>query len=144
MPAPLNENKFWKEMTEDRLFLLMKNYHSDIVNFNELNKFAEIDWYIPSIDAHIEVKCRNEDYDDYYIEKPKWDALMKKENGWYMNSTPTDKLIYWNIPKLNWEPMWEERMLPETTEYGERKLVLKTVTRLYKYQSQQFHYHLLY
>jgi len=144
MAAPLNEERFWKEMTEGKLVKLMKNYYKDLVDLNEENKYSEIDWYIPSLNTFIEYKGRNDSYPGYYIEKPKWEALIQKENGWYLNSTPTEKLIYWNIPQLDWDPVWVERLLPETTEFGEPIKVLKTITTLYPYQGEQFHYHLLY
>jgi len=144
MPVPLNEYRYWGEMSEPVLLELMNKYYKDLVNLNEKDQYSILDWYIPSINTFIEYKARNEDYNDFYIEQPKWNALMEKQNGWYLNSTPKLKLVYWNIPKLNWIPVWEEKLLPDTTEFGKGKLILKKVTRLYPYLCEQFPYHLLY
>ena len=146
MAIPLNEYKFWRDMDENKLFNLMKNYHTDIINFNDKDEFSPIDWYIPSLDAHIEVKCRNESFNQYLIEKEKWDALIKVDKGWYMNSTPTEKLIYWDVKTID-EPVWFYKKCKKTTQFGPVEYVNKLVGYLYpieKMGCHQFHYHLLY
>lgn len=98
---------------------------------NSTNQFDIIDWYLPEpYNEHYEGKARTEDYFTSLIERPKFDYLMQQKKPFYISAHPSHIYIYdlkeYPIEYLFWRWEW----LPETTEFGRTKLVLKNVAYL--------------
>lgn len=123
----INQWRILETMDEKKLFQYVKNYFTDIVDLNIENELAPIDWYIPSIFTYVEAKCRYKSLPTYFIQKDKFDELIKVENSWYLNSTPNG-VYYWNIQNL--DPVWYERYMTNTQQFGEQKFVKKLVADL--------------
>lgn len=130
----MNKWQILKTMTEKDLFQYLKTYFTDIVDLNLDNQTSPIDWYIPSYNLYIEAKCRYEVYPTYWIEKDKYDKLISVENSWYLNSTPTG-IYYWDTKTI--DPIFYERKMTNTQQFGEQKLVDKLVADLLISKSMQ-------
>jgi hypothetical protein len=111
-----------KDLTEKRLFDIIKKYIPDLTETDEYN-FS--DAYSLSRNARYEFKCRRTHYDNLLIEKIKWDKLIKCDNVKYINSTPNG--VYSFDLKVIKEPYWEEREMPKTTEFENKEKSIKLV-----------------
>ena len=94
---------------------------------------AENDRYI------VEIKSRTAEYDSWIIEKKKFDSNIIKsvETGktFVYLTEYQGKIMTWNIHKLvrkNYDFNWEQRTLPETTEFINRLAIPKIVGYLYE------------
>ena len=119
-------------MAEKHLFQKLKqNYLPNLImsssEFETHDCYSENEYgYSPTL--YFELKCRDTHYDDLFIEKPKWESLMSKDgHAFYISETPNGCWIF-NIKKLP-EPMWYEKLLPDSTKsnYGNHELVWKWV-----------------
>jgi len=76
---------------------------------------------------YIEFKCRHTHYSTLFLEKKKYDALQKEaaKLGYrpvYINSTPRGIYI-WRLDQIT--PVWEERLMPRTTTFGNTEKIMK-------------------
>lgn len=120
----LNREKILTSLVEKELFKLFKNYYLDLIDLNEENEFAPIDWYSPSNNFYFEAKCRSKHYPNLVIEKAKWEILKQKENSYYVCSTP--KGIYMVPINEIEEPVWGENWMRKSTFYGSELRISKT------------------
>ena len=87
----------------------------------------------------VEIKSRDTEYDSWIIEKKKYDSNIIKsvETGktFVYLTEYQGKIMTWNIHKLvrkNYDFNWEQRPLPETTEFINRLAIPKIVGYLYE------------
>lgn len=118
----------WKE--EDLFNYLLKNVYSDLVKSN--SPFSKWDCYSPINWHRIELKCRTVHYDTLIIEKPKYEAILRKsldnlDVPIYINSTP--KGVY-RFNLFNVDPVWETRYLKKTTTFSNNNKVPKEIAYL--------------
>lgn len=110
-------------MKEKELFNWLKTRY--LPDLEATDQFDYKDAYSKKHDLYIELKSRYTHYDELLIEKIKWDKLIAHPNVRYVNWTP--KGIYsFNIQKLT-EPIWFDRLMPQTTEFECNVKVLKIV-----------------
>jgi len=75
----IERKRILQGMKEDNLIQHLKKLFPDLEKTNE---FDSSDVYSRSKNSRAELKCRGEDYDDFLIEKLKWDkykSVPKKE-----------------------------------------------------------------
>ena len=82
----------------------------------------------------MELKSRNTHYDDLLIEKDKYDGLISGAFFFnympaYVNSTPEGVWLF-DLKELP-EPVWEDRWLPQNTEFSNRGNKTKVVGYLH-------------
>lgn len=99
-----NNRKKIVSLEEMECLSLMKFIFPDIYKIVSKDKskqdYEEIDWYVPSLNLHIEHKGRKRGFfDGMTIDRPKYDSLMKEENPYFLNSTPIGIFI-WNLRLL--------------------------------------------
>ena len=87
------------------------------------------DCYSPYYKHRIELKCRRTHYDTLLLEKKKYDAMIAETSKhldipMYINSTPQGVYAF-NLGEL--VPIWEEKMLRETTDFGRYNQINKQV-----------------
>lgn len=110
-------------MKEKELFNWLKDRF--LPDLETTEQFDYKDAYSKEHDLYIELKSRNTHYDQLLIEKIKWDKLIAHHNVRYINWTP--KGIYsFNIQETV-EPTWNERLMPQTTEFEYNDKVIKAV-----------------
>lgn len=110
-------------MNEQTLFEHLKKHY--IPDLEKTYQFDPNDAYSKRYDMHIELKSRYTHYDELVIEKIKWEKLISMPNPRYVNWTP--KGIYsFNIQEIP-EPLWSDRLMPQTTEFECNVKVLKIV-----------------
>jgi hypothetical protein len=123
------------KLDQFELFDLMKQ----IPRFRSLEWRSEdimdrIDWYLPTEDLHIEGKCRRETYEDYIIEKDKFEELMKYDNCWYISSGGNG-IFAWDLKELinvtKYKMCWGWYLMNDKTEFGEPKKVWKETEKLH-------------
>lgn len=118
----------WREV--DLFNWLSKNYYNILVDTSK--NFSKSDCYDIETKSRIELKCRAAHYDDLIIEKPKYEYLIKESKKYgdipiYINSTP--KGIY--LFKLdNLKLKWFFKPLPKTTDFKNKELVKKEVSKI--------------
>ena len=96
-------------MTSDELILLIKQLLiPELYIFP--NRFNPIDGYWQRRDMGIELKVKNDFFQDVYIEKHKWDSLQQYRNKRYINYMKMEtgrEVIYSfdlnTIPEPEWE-----------------------------------------
>lgn len=120
----MTANKFLTQLEEKKLFKLLKQYlFSDLIDLNEEDQYSPVDWYQPSTNEHYECKCRNEHYSALVIEKKKYIQMLEYEKPIYLNSTP--KGIFGFYLKELEEPVWADKLMNRTFEFGERVYIPK-------------------
>lgn len=90
-------------------------------------------WYdtpMGRVDFILELKCREIHYPELLIEQVKYDWLIEEAGKRsarpaYINSTPRG-IYAWDLYRVK-EPIWEERLLPATTEFENRDQIRKVV-----------------
>lgn len=90
-------------------------------------------WYetaLGRVDFILELKCREIHYPEMLIEQVKYDWLVEEAGKRsarpaYINSTPRG-IYAWDLYRVK-EPIWEERLLPATTEFENRDQIRKVV-----------------
>jgi hypothetical protein len=95
--------------------------------------FCPTDYYSQKKGIDFELKNRNDEYFNYLIEKPKYEKLMDCNIGYYV-CTGGNGIYCWDVKKYTDEYNnnlgWHQKLLPETTEFGETKMVMKTISLL--------------
>ena len=115
------------KIKESELFEKLIGYFPDL---EKSNQFDSWDCYTKKHNTILELKCRNEHYDELLIERSKWEALAHKRaletvGTLYICSTPKGTWA-WNLGAIN-EPQWHLKRLPRTTEHLARNWVNKEV-----------------
>lgn len=114
-------------MKEQQLFDHLKTeILPDLVSAE--NPYSKWDCTSDLFNLYIELKCRRTHYDTLLIEKKKWDALQAQaaEKGCrpiYINSTPRGIFVFALLEMP--EPVWEERMMPATTDFSNNRKIKK-------------------
>ena len=120
-------------LTEPELFAYLKEfYYPDLRK--STGEYDSYDCISDNNKLYIELKSRNTHYDDLLIEKMKYDAICEaataiKYKPYYINSTP-EGIWSFNITDMP-EPVWEERWLPQNTEFSARGNKTKVVGYLH-------------
>ena len=137
----INLEKQLKEMTEQKLYQLMKKRYPYLIDLNEQDKSSKIDWFNPDDECWMEGKCRSRNLLSVFIQKDKWDILKQKEKSYYVNST-LDGIYMWNIQDIE-EPLWREQSMEESQEFKSSGRVKKLVGDLHTKHAMQID-HLLF
>tara|TARA_Y100000385_G_C13086746_1_gene636742 strand:+ start:946 stop:1326 length:381 start_codon:yes stop_codon:yes gene_type:complete len=118
-------------LKEQALFMYITDCcYPDLVKAKK--QMSKWDCYSPGTKHRIELKCRRIHYDTLIIEKPKYEAIMKKckENNdipIYINSTPKG-IFRFNLS--NFDPVWQTKYLNKTTDFSNRALIPKEIFML--------------
>ena len=115
--------------SEKQLYHFLKEkFISDL----QKTKFAtsRYDCFSTQYNLDIELKCRRTHYDDLIIEKPKYDALIKRSVDFgtipvYVNSTPKGVWAFY-ISEFNMQ--WQVKSLPITTDFGKKFHIPKDIS----------------
>lgn len=116
-------------LKEPELFAYLKEfYYPDLVMSDD--KFSKYDCISKDLSLYIELKSRNTHYDDLIIEKIKFDAICEQARELdclplYINSTPEGIWKFHLDPTS--PPTWEEKWLPQNTEFSSRGNKTKVV-----------------
>ena len=110
-------------MKEKELFNWLKQRF--LPDLDTTDQFDYKDAYSKKHDLYIELKSRHTHYNQLLIEKIKWDKLIAHPNVRYINWTPNG-IYSFNIQELT-EPIWEDRLMPQTTEFECNVKVIKIV-----------------
>ena len=116
------------ELKEPELLDYLKEFY-----YPDLEKSEEFDnWDCISLEhkMFIELKSRKTHYPDLLIEESKYQGLImaagiRSLTPWYINSTPNG-IWGFNLSKLPM-PKWEDKWLPITTEFANKKSRSKPV-----------------
>lgn len=105
----------------------------DIRNPEPDNEYCVLDRVSDVYGMYMELKCRDKHYTQLLIEKHKWCGVREKAQakGYraiYICWTPIrgGTVYVFDLDKLT-EPVWEERNLPATTQFANRRWRKKTV-----------------
>lgn len=116
-------------MKEEHLFdFLRTNYYHDLIKSPGI--YDTFDCYSERAGIYAELKCRRTHYDNLLIEKVKWDNLVLDAHSrdlepWYINSTPEG--IWAFHLQSEFEPAWESKQMPVTTDFANNNWVSKVV-----------------
>ena len=116
-------------LREPELFDYLKEFHFSDLSKSE-DEFDSFDCVSMEHKMFIELKSRKTHYDDLLIEEHKYSSLImaagiRSLTPWYINSTPQG-IWGFNLTKLPM-PKWEDKWLPITTEFANRKSRSKPV-----------------
>lgn len=94
------------------------------------DQFSKNDCISNIFKVYVELKSRNTHYDDLLIEKIKYDAILEqaialKYKPYYINATPQGIWAF-NLSKIK-DIKWEDRWLPQNTEFSARGNKTKVV-----------------
>jgi len=111
-------------MKEDDLREYLKKIFPDLEKTDE---FDSSDVFSRSKNTRAELKCRGEDYDDFLIEKLKWDKLQEctEKRVLYISSSYNGVWVF-DVKKIP-EPKWEVQMHNKTTEFSDNRKIPKLV-----------------
>ncbi len=111
-------------MKEENLFQYLRKIFPDL---KKTGQFDSSDVYSLSKKMRAELKCRGEDYDDFLIEKLKWDKLQEctEERVLYFSSSYKGVWVF-DVKELP-EPKWEIQMHNKTTEFSDNTKIPKLV-----------------
>lgn len=132
----INKNLIdWRE--SDLFNWLSKNYYNLLVDTSK--NFSKSDCYDIKTKNRIELKCRATHYEKLIIEKPKFDYLVNKSKKFgdvpiYINSTPKGIYLF-NLKDLKLK--WFKKPLPKTTEFKNKRKIIKEVGELNIYESKK-------
>ena len=116
-------------LKEPELFSYLKEfYYPDLEPSDD--KFSKYDCISKDAKVYIELKSRNTHYDDLLIEKIKYDAILEqaialKYKPYYINATPQGIWAF-NLSKIK-DIKWEDKWLPQNTEFSNRGNKTKVV-----------------
>ena len=116
-------------LKEPELFSYLKEFYYPDLEFSD-DKFSKNDCLSAEHKVYMELKSRNTHYDDLLIEQIKWDALITEARSLdykplYVNATPQG---IWSFDLLKVPtPVWEDRWLPQNTEFSNRGNKTKVV-----------------
>jgi len=116
-------------LREPELFDYLKEFHFSDLSKSE-DEFDSFDCVSMEHKMFIELKSRKTHYDDLLIEEHKYSSLImaagiRSLTPWYINSTPQG-IWGFNLTKLPM-PKWEDKWLPITTEFANKKSRSKPV-----------------
>lgn len=111
-------------MKEEDLFQYLKKIFPDL---EKTDVFDSSDVFSKSKNSRAELKCRGEDYEDFLIEKSKWDKLQQytEKRVFYISSSYNGVWLF-DVKKLP-EPKWEVQMHNKTTEFSDNTKIPKLV-----------------
>jgi hypothetical protein len=111
-------------MKEEDLFQYLKKIFPDL---EKTDVFDSSDVFSKSKNSRAELKCRGEDYEDFLIEKSKWDKLQEytEKRVFYISSSYNGVWLF-DVKKLP-EPKWEVQMHNKTTEFSDNTKIPKLV-----------------
>jgi hypothetical protein len=120
-------------LKEPELFEFLKEFYYPDLEKSE-SKFATFDCLSRKQRLYMELKSRNKHYDDLIIEKIKYEAIRGAAyflgySPLYVNSTP-DGVWSFDLNQMK-EPEWEDRWLPQNTEFNYRGNKTKVVGYLH-------------
>ena len=116
-------------LKEPELFSYLKEfYYPDL--FKSQAKYAHYDCTTNKHKLYIELKSRNTHYDDLLIEQIKYNAIFEVAvsigyKPFYINSTPKG-IWSFDLDALPF-PKWEDKWLPQNTEFSARGNKTKVV-----------------
>lgn len=110
-------------LRESELFEYLKEFHYQDLERSE-DKFDNWDCISMQHKMFIELKSRKTHYDDLLIEEHKYSSLIMAAGirslaPWYINSTP--KGVWGFNLSLLQTPKWEDKWLPISTEFANKK-----------------------
>lgn len=116
-------------LQEEDLFNLVKAHILPDLEKSEM-QMSKYDCFSREKMVDIELKCRRTHYDDLLIERIKFDALMVRADKYntkpiYINSTPKG-IWSFHISRLP-QPIWEDRKMPQTTDFSNNNMIIKQV-----------------
>lgn len=120
--------EYLTNLTEQQLYAHMCERYNGLVDLNKENPMSPIDWYYPHEDIWIEGKCRNVHRNGMFIQKDKYEELMKKERCYYVNSTP-EGIFLFNLKEME-EPVWREQNMEQSQQFKSIGRVPKLVAEL--------------
>ena len=112
--------------SEVDLFWALKDLVPDLTQSQD--QFESYDCYSVKHNVYVELKCRRSHYDELLIERSKYNALMERAKGWipfYICSTP-EGVYSFNLKELR-QPVWQDRDMPQTTDFERNDKVTKSV-----------------
>jgi len=120
-------------LKEPELFEFLKEFYYPDLEKSE-SKFATFDCLSRKQRLYMELKSRNKHYDDLIIEKIKYEAIVAAAKFLnmkpaYINSTP-EGVWSFDLAVMK-EPEWEDRWLPQNTEFNYRGNKTKVVGYLH-------------
>lgn len=120
-------------LKEPELFSYLKEFYYPDLEFSD-DKFSKYDCISKDAKVYIELKSRNTHYDDLIIEQIKYDAILVAalQLGYsplYINATPQG-IWSFDLIKMN-NIKWEDRWLPQNTEFSNRGNKTKVVGYLH-------------
>ena len=127
-------------LREPELFDYLKEFHFSDLSKSE-DEFDSFDCVSMEHKMFIELKSRKTHYDDLLIEEHKYSSLImaagiRSLTPWYINSTPQG-IWGFNLTKLPM-PKWEDKWLPITTEFANKKSRSKPVGYLNIKDGEEF------
>ena len=119
-------------LKEPELFSYLKEFYYPDLTFTS-DKYSTYDCVSQDNNLYIELKSRNKHYDELLIEQVKWDGLTTEARyfnltPYYVCSTPDG---IWAFDLSKWKPEWEEKWLPQNTEFSARGNKTKVVGYLH-------------
>ena len=114
-----------KALNEEECMELLKNIFPTIykIKTHPTDDWDRIDYHVPSHNLFIDHKKRNRAYyqedGGMTLDKPKYEELMKEDNGYILNSTPIG-LFIWNVKLLGDIEWIYQENTPFTTEGTKR------------------------
>lgn len=120
-------------LKEAELFDFLKEFYYPDLRKSE-SKFATFDCISDKHRLYIELKSRNTHYDALIIEKIKYEAI--KQAAYFLGHTPvyinsTPEGIWQFVLSVLPEPEWEDRWLPQNTEFTNKGNKTKVVGYLH-------------
>ena len=127
-------------LTEPELFAYLKEFYYPDLEMSE-DKHSKHDCISDAERLYIELKSRNTHYDDLLIEQIKYAALIEeaaKHNHYYPLYICATPAGIWKFDLfLMGDIKWEERWLPQNTEFSARGNKTKVVGYLHIKDGQQ-------
>ena len=120
-------------LKEPELFAFLKEFYYPDLRMSD-DQFSKHDCISDEHKLYIELKSRNTHYDDLLIERIKYDAIIEAASplGYipmYINATPEG---IWAFDLfLMGDLKWEDRWLPQNTEFSARGNKTKVVGYLH-------------
>lgn len=120
----IQRKRILQGMKEEQLFQYLKKLFPDL---KKTSQFDSSDVFSFKKNMRAELKCRGEDYDDFLIEKLKWDKLQEctEKRVLYFSSSHNGVWVF-DVKKLP-EPKWEVQMHNKTTEFSDNTKIPKLV-----------------
>ena len=120
-------------LKEPELFSYLKEFYYPDLEMSD-DKYSKHDCISRQARLYIELKSRNTHYDDLIIEKVKYDSIMQAATEFacypqYINSTP-EGIWAFDLSTMP-APTWEDRWLPQNTEFSARGNKTKVVGYLH-------------